>query len=210
MKYILHTILLISFISCAQKPIRNSYSIKQISSDYPVIIRADIYDNQVFRIQFPLVFEYTKSPLDKGRITSINYYYSKDHGKSYLDEISSNWLSRIWIYQIIDDKLVDKRLGASEEISQTEKFFPIEILGYTSHLVDTTKKTQDILRPYLEQIKARGVTQGKDTLSIGTFNEFKKMHPELTKILLEGDSISFNIFNNENQMDTLIVLPIRY
>ncbi|WP_165024390.1 hypothetical protein [Dysgonomonas sp. ZJ279] len=194
-------------LSCSSsKPIQEVISIKQIETDYPVIIRGDIDKNEIFSINFHFAFKYKNESSIKRKISIIDYYYCKDHGKSYTNAFGG-W-GGIKMYEHKNDSLIridsyykNKPINFSEDQ---------EFVVYTSHEVDTALIFQSELRPYLEQIKARGTTHGKDTLSIGTFNEFKKKHPKLTKILLGGDSIDFRILNSENQMDTLIVLPIRY
>ncbi|WP_165024388.1 hypothetical protein [Dysgonomonas sp. ZJ279] len=196
------------FLSCnSSKSKLEGVQIQQINSDYPVIVRVDMTNNKIFRIEFPFEFEFTNLSKIKRRISAVDYFYNKNNQRN----TDGSWNSSIWVYQINNENLIDRGVGgSSSDIPSICDPNSQRILVYPSHLIDTTQTTQEILRSYLKQIKARGITQEKDTLSIGTFNEFKKMHPELTKILLEGDSISFNISNNENQMDTLIVLPIRY
>lgn len=46
---------------------------------------------------------------------------------------------------------------------------------------------QSVFRPFISQIK----NTGKDTLHIGTIQEFKKKYPEIINLLLQDDSVQF-------------------
>ena len=49
---------------------------------------------------------------------------------------------------------------------------------------------QSVFRPFISQFK----NTGKDTLHIGTIQEFKKKYPEIINLLLQDDSIQFWIY----------------
>ena len=49
---------------------------------------------------------------------------------------------------------------------------------------------QSVFRPFISQIK----NTGKDTLHIGTIQEFKKKYPEIINLLLQDDSVQFWIY----------------
>ncbi|NDV65219.1 hypothetical protein [Bacteroides sp. 224] len=190
------------------KSLSETVFVEQTYSKYPVIIRADLDDNKVFSVNFPFVFKFKNSSPVKRKIYSINYYYCKECRKQYM-VARGNWNAASLLYEKIKDSLVrikphykNYRAIAAPEIQ--------EIIVYPSHEIDQSDIVQSELKEYVEQMKKRGKIQGKDTLSIGSFSEFKEKHPELTKTLLEGDSIKFKISGTDNKMDTLVVLPIKY
>jgi hypothetical protein len=155
-------------------------------------------NNDIYKIDFPLVFEYKNYSSMKMKMGRVNYYYCDDLGR---------W-NGVKVYEYIGDSLV--RIGSYYENVPISKSEIQKFVIYTNHPIDTMNQIQSELKPYLEKMKARGTTQGKDTLSIGTFKEFKERHPALVKTLLEGDSIGFTISDIENKVDTFIALPIKY
>jgi hypothetical protein len=201
-------------LSCGStKSIKESVSIIQIETDFPVIVRVDIVGNDVFGIDFPLAFEYNDRFFDRRKMDRVDYYYCREYGKSSITRASTGgWNATLAVYQVVKDNLVNITNAPELRGGGLTKGEP-KILAYTWHRFYTSNEPiQAELRPYLEQIKQRGTTQDRDTLSVGTFREFQERHPELVKTLLEGDSIMFQLLGRDNraELDTTFVLPIRF
>lgn len=98
------------------------------------------------------------------------------------------WTGGIKVYEQVNDSLI--RIGANYENKPMQPSADQIFVVYTNHPINTDdSEVQTLFKPYLDRMKMRD-DQTKDTLSIGTFQEFKKHHPELTENLLKGDSIN--------------------
>lgn len=199
-------ILLNSLFSCnASKSLQEVVFIEQTDSDFPVLIRGNLDKDKIFSINFPLAFKYQNKSSIKKKISRVNYYKSEK-----LDTFDSGyWEGGIILYE--DKNGVAQRIDSHfSNINPIKNDDSQNIVIYTKHDVGELIVIQSELKSYLEKIKERGIIHGKDTLSISTFKEFKEKHPDLIKMLLEGDSIRFRVSDIDNKSDTLIVLPIRY
>ncbi len=76
---------------------------------------------------------------------------------------------------------------------------------YTFHFLDSSKTTQQQFKPYIEKI----LTEGKDTLYIGTVNDFKKNHKKLFERLTKGDCISIQFLDGKKLGETVTV-PVEW
>ena len=187
------------------KSLKESVSIRQIETDFPVIVMGSIETERIFGISFPLAFEHKDKFFEKRNMNRINYYYRRLYGG-----VGSGWGTFISAYQVVFGRQERIRSITSIDLIENES----QIIVYTRHRLDTAKIIQTELRPYLEQIIQRGLqgTDGVDTLSVGTFREFRERHPELVKNLLRGDSIEFQLLGRDNrtELDTWITLPIKF
>jgi hypothetical protein len=192
--------------------VEKSVQIRQIDTELPVLIRYNAEKNKIFKIRFPFSFEYSHSfLLRRLRVEGVEYYYCNKFGKSYL-RYSGGWRPHVSVYQKdgvhLTDRGVEGRKNAKPVFS---RFQSQELIAYTVHDIDTSATVQSLFKPYLERMETlRG---GGDTLFIGTFDEFRKSQPELTKMLLEGDSIRFGIYKGNGgfgNYTTTVYLPIKY
>jgi hypothetical protein len=192
--------------------VEKSVQIRQIDTELPVLIRYNAEDSDVFKIRFPFSFEYSHSfLLRRLRVKGVAYYYCREFGKSYLG-YSGDWSPNVSVYQKDRARLIDRGIeGRKNAKPVVSRFQSQELIAYTSHDIDTSAAVQNLFKPYLERMKT--LTGGGDTLFIGTFDEFRKSQPELTKVLLEGDSIRFDIYKGSGGFGnyaTTVYLPIKY
>ncbi|WP_165024387.1 hypothetical protein [Dysgonomonas sp. ZJ279] len=193
-------------LSCSSpRSAKNSIQIEQIETNIPVIILGDTVNNKILRCRIPLAFKATNSSSRSKYIQYIHYYYNENYGKIYLDKYAGGWKGSFRVSQFINNELKISDSGRLIE-KEINNLLSQEFIIEPSYDIDTCKKEQITLNAYVQRMKDLGT----NTLQIYTFKEFKEKNPLLIRTLLEGDSISFNIFNNENKSDTLIVLPIKY
>jgi hypothetical protein len=192
--------------------VEKSVQIRQINTELPVIIRYNTKTNRIFKIRFPFSFEYTHSfLLRRLRVEGVVYYYYREFGKSW-SEYSGDWSPNVSVYQKDGVHLIDRGIGGRKNAKPVISRFQLqELIAYTVHDIDTSAAVQSFFKPYLER---RETLEGSgDTLFIGTFDEFRKSQPELTKMLLEGDSICFDIYKGDGGLEnyaTTVYLPIKY
>ncbi|MDR1120226.1 MAG: hypothetical protein LBM08_04845 [Dysgonamonadaceae bacterium] len=96
-------------------------------------------------------------------------------------------------------------------IGKSEFPYTDDLMSESSHDISSSSAVQSLFKLYLERMET--LTGSGDTLFIGTFDEFRKNQPELTKMLLEGDSICFDICKGSGGLKnyaTTVYLPIKY
>jgi len=199
------------FSCSSSKPVREAVSIEQVETNYPVIVRGDLDKNRIFSVNIPLAFKYTNESSTKRKVNSVRFYNCETSGTNN----GNYWKGGLIIYENRNNTLerINSHFSNTNAIGASESQ---EFVAYTNHTFDSTQDVQLELKPYLDLIKKRGTVSAKDTLSVGTFDEFKKTHPELIKVLLEGDSISFGIVHDpksikyDEQNDIYINLSIEF
>jgi hypothetical protein len=192
--------------------VEKSVQIRQTDTELPVLIRYNAKDSDVFKIRFPFSFEYSHSfLLRRLRVEGVMYNYCREFGKSYLG-YSGGWSPLVSIYQKDGIRLIDRGIWGRKNVKPVfSRFQSQELIAYTIHDIDTSAAVQSLFKPYLERMET--LTGSGDTLFIGTFDEFRKSQPELTKMLLEGDSIRFYIYKGGGgygNSATTVYLPIKY
>ena len=163
----------------------NSVLVEQIESNFPIVIRYDSIKDYIFRIQFPLMFKVCNMSNNSKHMGHISYYY-KDikYALSY---------EQGWNYNLLINKekngelLTPYRRGRIVIDSLSNENFVFHT-GHSIRYEDSI--LQSVFRPFISQIK----NTGKDTLHIGTIQEFKKKYPEIINLLLQDDSIQFWIY----------------
>ena len=98
--------------------------------------------------------------------------------------------------------------GDHVEKQKFSKVKPLEKNQYlikSKHFVDSTKAIQKQLKLYKEKM----LTEGKDTLHIGTVKEFKQKHMELFKKLTTGDSISIQFLDGK-KLGERVTVPVEW
>ena len=198
------TLSIIAFIIYNCSSIGGTVEIVSIDSNAPVLISCDTSYTQ-FYARIPLAFEYSNNSLAKKFIGVVDYYYNPNHGKSYLKK-SYGFISLDpkWLY--IDGKytgfpLNDYKKEYVNRYSSSKNF-----IALTRHIMDTSAYIRDELSQYIDIMKLDRIYR----LEVGTLSEFKERHPELTDILLKGDSISFQVYNSDNRYDYHITMPVEY
>jgi hypothetical protein len=192
--------------------VEKSVQIRQIDTKLPVLIRYNAEDSDVFKVRFPFAFEYSHSYLLRRlRVKGVVYNYCNEFGKSYLG-YSGGWRPVVSVYQKDGARLTDRGVeGRKNAKPVVSRFQSQELIAYTSHSISSSSAVQSLFKPYLERMET--LTGSGDTLFIGTFDEFRKNQPELTKMLLEGDSICFDIYKGDGDLEnytTTVYLPIKY
>ena len=163
----------------------NSVLVEQIESNFPIVIRYDSIKDYIFRIQFPLMFKVCNMSNNSKQMGHISYYY-KDikYALSY---------EQGWNYNLLINKekngehLTPYRRGRIVIDSLSNENFVFHT-GHSIRYEDSI--LQSVFRPFISQFK----NTGKDTLHIGTIQEFKKKYPEIINLLLQDDSIQFWIY----------------
>lgn len=143
----------------------NSVLVEQIESNFPIVIRYDSIKDYIFRIQFPLMFKVCNMSNNSKQMGHISYYY-KDikYALSY---------EQGWNYNLLINKekngelLTPYRRGRIVIDSLSNENFVFHT-GHSIRYEDSI--LQSVFRPFISQFK----NTGKDTLHIGTIQEFKK------------------------------------
>ncbi|WP_417237124.1 hypothetical protein [Bizionia paragorgiae] len=124
----------------------------------------------------------------------INYHYS--------DSISKWRNLGIELYKTNNQKL--KRVSNNQRKTIPPKG-SLEYVYYTRHFLDSSKLIQQQFKPYINRM----LLENKDTLHIGTLNQFKKHHKELFEELTKNDSISIRISDDKKSVNRKI-FPVEY
>ena len=200
------TLAIIAFIIYNCSSTVETVKIVSIDSDAPVWIDSDASYTR-FLTRIPLAFEYSNNSLAKKRIGVVDYYYNPDHEKSYLKRsISYGWTSLVLKYQYIDKEYVVFSSNGYKKEYVSRYSGSKNFIAQTRHMMDTSAYIRDELSQYIDIMKSDRIYR----LEVGTLSEFKERHPELTDILLKGDSISFQVYNSDNRYDYNITMSVEY
>ncbi len=63
------------------KPLNNIVSSEQIDTSLPIVIRANIENNYIFGIDFPIAFQYKNKTSSMINIRHFRYFYNTEQGK---------------------------------------------------------------------------------------------------------------------------------
>ncbi|CAL2104602.1 hypothetical protein [Tenacibaculum sp. 190130A14a] len=112
--------------------------------------------------------------------------------------------SRGLLYSERDNKLIKEGLNVKEIPSKSSKKYII----YSKYAIDTIKYPRSLFKEYYNKLKQSGL---KDSLPIGTLEEFKLRYPKMVENLLRYDSISFNFprLDKKNKFD-IIKVPVPF
>lgn len=192
----------ICFLNCASK---KSINLRQVSSDRFVVIRADTVRNKAIVFSIPLEFEFTNSSSEgRGLETAIYYYHPRYYSDSSRIASMEGWVASGINRAVIYGKLERlTRLNRSDRMVRNSG--ESRSVFSTIHGIDTTYASQSIFESYIAEMKERKT----DTMSIMPANKFIKQYPDFCKKTLIGDSILFDIYNENNKNDTTLYLPIR-
>ena len=200
------TLSIIAFIIYNCSSTVETVKIVSIDSDTPILIECDTSYIR-FYAKIPLAFEYSNNSLAKKRIGGIDYYYNPSHGKSYLKRsISDGWRSLILKFRYVDGKYTGFPLNDYKKEYVSRYSGSKNFIALTDHIMDTSAYIREELSQYIDIMKPDRIYR----LEVGALSEFKERHPELTDILLKGDSLRFRVYNSDNRYDYHITMPVEY
>ncbi len=180
---VLSLFLLILILGCkSKKPSITTYSNKE-----QVVLRINKKYKKIFRINIPTKINVKNNSIQKKSFISIDYKYN-----SYSKGIGES------IYVLEGDKSIKI---INNERKTIGPFSSYNYLIYSWFRIDTSKATQKEFKPYIEKMLAHN----KDTLHIGTVNQFKKKHRELYEKLTSNDSISIRFFDSGKKRERISV-----
>ncbi|PID68991.1 MAG: hypothetical protein CR968_00205 [Flavobacteriia bacterium] len=161
------------------------------STDLPVIIRFNTKYNFIYRVNLPVLVKLENNTPQTEYFLKIDYSYSP----------SSEGLGED-LYEIVDDNLVIIKNNSKKRLSS---FKNKRYIVYSWYRLDTTKTTQQQFKPYI----AKMLAENKDTLHIGTVEEFKQKHKELFEKLTKNDSISIQFLDGK-KLGERITVPVTW
>jgi hypothetical protein len=185
--------LLISFLIFAQcKSVNHKIDITQKEVNQEIIIRSASDDkNRIITIQFPNEIILSNNSSKNCDLLTINYKYNN---------IPSNRNLNLGLYINKNDELIRVR-NNKKKILPSKK--DLNFIFYSRHFVDSTKATQQQFTPYI----AKMLAENKDTLHIGTVQEFKQKHKALFERLTKNDSISIQFLDGK-KLGERVTVPV--
>lgn len=176
--YIIELVLIL--YGCASS---DGIKVNQISSKYPIILIKGIGTDKISAVRIPLAFQISKSSFQNIEFTHGGYWHNSDLQKE------NYWEAGAALYYIDNDSL--KRSKKAQKIT----FHKITYVLYTSHRLNHIKSDslQCFFQPYIDRM----TKEGKDTLHIGSIEEFDNTNPNIIADFLLGDSIGFLLYNGE-------------
>ncbi len=193
-KFLIRFSLLSLFIFTHCKSIDNNITITQKEASQEIILRtAKDVKNYVIRIQFPKEIIISNNSLYTFDILSLHYMYNN---------IPSNRNLDLGLYITENDTLKMIMNNKSKLIFPKKE---LRFIIYSRHFVDDTKSIQEEFKPYIQKMLA----QNKDTLHIGTVQEFKKKHKKLFELFTKNDSLSIQ-FLEKYKFGELITIPLKW
>jgi len=179
-------------IACSQntKPI----SIKQVESNYSVVLGADLDKERIVQVKFYLTFDITNNTEKDVSISYPEYMYNS----KLVREISRGWRGGSLIYYYSNDTLMSTT-GKNNKLGQLEKI-PKEYVLLVSHTPSQDSITQSLFSTYLDKMKIAD----KSTMSVGTISELKAQNSPIVE-LLEGDSLLLSFGRNDIYLDPIPV-----
>nr|WP_320117752.1 hypothetical protein [uncultured Marinifilum sp.] len=181
-------------INC--ESIQNTITINHSNTYFPIIVRMTKEDNSIIGIRFPNKITVENKSLFKESFVKIEYRYKNI-------PLERNY--GIGLFEQENGKLIKTSNNKKKTISSKGS---IEFVYYTRHFVDSTKSIQLQFKPYIDKM----VRLGKDTLHIGTVDEFKQTHKELFESLTKNDSISIRFLDSstESGLGERIAVPVKW
>ena len=188
----LSLVFVLLFLNC--KSVNNKILVTQKKVNHEIMIRlAKDNKNRVLRIQFPNKIVLTnKSSKDRDFLT-IDYKYNN---------IPSNRNLNLGIYVNENEKLKRVRNNKKKTILSNSS---LSFILYSRHFVDSSKQTQQQFKPYVKKMLAAN----KDTLHIGTVDEFKLKHKKLFEKLTNNDSILIRFLEGK-KLGERITVPVEW
>ena len=161
-------------------------------TEYSVILRKSEREKKITYIRLPKKLRLENGFLTNRMFKRIVYSY----------KINKDKCLGLVLYQKKNDSLSRISNNKKKAISAKES---LEYIYYTRHFIDSTKSIQQQFKPYIEKMLA----ENKDTLHIGTVDEFKQQHKELFEKLTKNDSISIQFLDGK-KLGERITVPVAW
>ena len=170
--------------------------VEQIDSNYPIILVKGKNSNKIATIRFPLAFNISKSSLDNDvKIGSLSYLYN-----SALSE-KATWMAGAILYSYQNNEL--KPTKGLQKINLTKKEFVVYTRHYVSYGINDD--LWQIFQPYYDYMNENH----KDTLHIESLRQLKNREPNLVKAFLQGDSLLFRVYYNNNLIPYVVPVLVK-
>lgn len=192
-KNMLVLVIIITFFSCSSN---KRLIVEQIDSNYPIILVKGKNSNKIATIRFPLAFNISKSSLDNDvKIGSLSYLYN-----SALSE-KATWMAGAILYSYQNNEL--KPTKGLQKINLTKKEFVVYTRHYVSYGINDD--LWQIFQPYYDYMNENH----KDTLHIESLRQLKNREPNLVKAFLQGDSLLFRVYYNNNLIPYVVPVLVK-
>lgn len=179
MKNIIIICVCLLFLGCSKIPI----SVKQIDSNFPVIVMMDSSINKIDMIQFRLCYEIKKKQLKKIWLGPSDYFYPNEDGFTTASTLFYSYHNDTLEY--VNDINNKKRFLSFFKTYQ----YVIDVVKP----VDTIQEVQNNFQYYIDKM----VQQRKDTLHIESIQQLKKSNFQFINDLLAKDRIIIQFVENE-------------
>lgn len=192
-KNMLVLVIIITLFSCSSN---KRLIVEQIDSNYPIILVKGKNSNKIATIRFPLAFNISKSSLDNDvKIGSLSYLYN-----SALSE-KATWMAGAILYSYQNNEL--KPTKGLQKINLTKKEFVVYTRHYVSYGINDD--LWQIFQPYYDYMSENH----KDTLHIESLRQLKNREPNLVKAFLQGDSLLFRVYYNNNLIPYVVPVLVK-
>ncbi|MFR3928718.1 MAG: hypothetical protein ACLTZR_12235 [Parabacteroides merdae] len=192
-KNMLVLVIIITLFSCSSN---KRLIVEQIDSNYPIILVKGKNSNKIATIRFPLAFNISKSSLDNDvKIGSLSYLYN-----SALSE-KATWMAGAILYSYQNNEL--KPTKGLQKINLTKKEFVVYTRHYVSYGINDD--LWQIFQPYYDYMNENH----KDTLHIESLRQLKNREPNLVKAFLQGDSLLFRVYYNNNLIPYVVPVLVK-
>ena len=162
---------LLQLFSC--KSNEEAIELNILKTDKPIILKYSKAHNKIFQIRIPFGLQIYNNSIENRKMGSIHYEYSHHtHGSSTL------------VYRKDDFKRISSRKDF-----KLIPFIENDYIIYTVHRIDSTSKTQNKLKPYLDKF----IENKQDSLLVGTVSDFRKKNKVFFDALVKGDSIGIRV-----------------
>ena len=192
-KIMLVLVIIITLFSCSSN---KRLIVEQIDSNYPIILVKGKNSNKIATIRFPLAFNISKSSLGNDvKIGSLSYLYN-----SALSE-KATWMAGAILYSYQNNEL--KPTKGLQKINLTKKEFVVYTRHYVSYGINDD--LWQICQPYYDYMNENH----KDTLHIESLRQLKNREPNLVKAFLQGDSLLFRVYYNNNLIPYVVPVQVK-
>ncbi len=179
-------------LSCSKE----SISVKQTKSNFPVILMMDSSTNKVDFVLFDLCYEIKKNRLSKMWVGFTDYAYPvKEYG--YKEANSLGYIYRNDTLEYLNRNYYDRRY--------LRCFTSDQYVVKIGKPVDTALEIQNMFQPYIDKM----LQQGKDTLHIESIQQLKKSNPELINNLLTGDLMRIGFVKNDKSYSSIFPVEVK-
>ncbi|WP_278724875.1 hypothetical protein [Bacteroides finegoldii] len=192
-KIMLVLVIIITLFSCSSN---KRLIVEQIDSNYPIILVKGKNSNKIATIRFPLAFNISKSSLGNDvKIGSLSYLYN-----SALSE-KATWMAGAILYSYQNNEL--KPTKGLQKINLTKKEFVVYTRHYVSYGINDD--LWQIFQPYYDYMNENH----KDTLHIESLRQLKNREPNWVKAFLQGDSLLFRVYYNNNLIPYVVPVQVK-